>query len=305
MLIGGLGSTSIYCLGVAASQVTGARWFALDSAAISTPARTAAIAPAAIPYRDVSARTILDANAFDSVTGPIHDVLVAPSDPLDALAASSEINPCSGGARVAISVVDPARRHRSMAVLALDSGGARKAMVREGNVVAGRRVAAIARERVYLHDKSSYCYVGLETPIVATSTIASVATSLPPLGSFSALSSDLARGIRRVDPTHVQVDRLVLDSILDNQAEHLKSARVAPEMQDGRMIGVRMLTVRADTVLDKLGLQGGDVLTSINGFPLTSVEEGLAALGRLRTSPSLALAVVRYGTAVVIDYEVR
>ncbi len=304
----GLGAAAAYGLASGIGALAGGKYLPLDPAALAKPSRTSAIDPSrrALP-RDVAAAAILEGNPFDSVTGPIRSARSTATDvSRSELVFSDEVARCATPARVAISVVDPARRHRSMAVLEWEGGGVGRTMVREGHVVEGRRVAAIARERVYLREPNAYCYVGLTTPSAATTAIVRAPSSTsPPLGSPPALSSAIARGIHRVDATHVQIDRLVLDSALDDPGEHLKTVRVAPEMQGGKMIGVRMLSVRADGLFDKLGLQGGDVLTSINGFPLTSAEEGLAALGRLRTAPTLDLSVVRNGAAMSIAYDVR
>ncbi len=58
-------------------------------------------------------------------------------------------------------------------------------------------------------------------------------------------------------------------------------------------------------MIEKLGLRSGDRLTKMNGLELTSTEHILEAYARLRVATRMALEVVRGGTTLELDYEVR
>jgi general secretion pathway protein C len=49
------------------------------------------------------------------------------------------------------------------------------------------------------------------------------------------------------------VDRGVVDKILENQAELMRQARIVPEQENGKVVGIRLFGVRPDTLLGTLG----------------------------------------------------
>ncbi len=91
----------------------------------------------------------------------------------------------------------------------------------------------------------------------------------------------IKKGIRRVSATEFNVDRGVVDKILENQAELMRQARIVPEQENGKIVGIRLFGVRPDTLLGVLGMENGDRLQTINGFDMTSPGEGARGLRAL------------------------
>ena len=50
----------------------------------------------------------------------------------------------------------------------------------------------------------------------------------------------------------------MVDKILENQAELMRQARIVPEQENGKVTGIRLFGVRADTLLGTLGMENGD-----------------------------------------------
>jgi general secretion pathway protein C len=117
--------------------------------------------------------------------------------------------------------------------------------------------------------------------------------------------ADIASRIQKVSDTEFNVDRGVVDKILENQADLMRSARIVPENKDGKMVGIRLFGIRPDTLLGTLGLQNGDRLETINGFNMASPEKALEAYARLRTAQNLNVKVNRRGAPVSIDYRIK
>jgi general secretion pathway protein C len=92
---------------------------------------------------------------------------------------------------------------------------------------------------------------------------------------------------------------------MENQAELMRSARIVPEQENGKTVGVRLFGIRPDTLLGTLGLQNGDRLESINGFNMASPEKALEAYARLRTADHLTVTVNRQGKPVNIDFNIK
>ena len=116
---------------------------------------------------------------------------------------------------------------------------------------------------------------------------------------------DIAKGIQKISDTEFHIDRAVVDKILENQAELMRTARIVPEQKDGKVVGIRLFGIRPDTLLGTLGLQNGDRLEAINGFDMASPEKALEAYARLRTADALAVKVTRRGAPVTIDFKIQ
>ncbi|MGH7330753.1 MAG: type II secretion system protein GspC, partial [Polyangiaceae bacterium] len=115
----------------------------------------------------------------------------------------------------------------------------------------------------------------------------------------------IAKGIQRVSATEFNIDRSVVDKILENQAELMKQARIVPEQENGKLVGIRLFGVRQDTLLGTLGMENGDRLQTINGFDMTSPEKALEAYARLRTADHLTVSVNRKGANMNLDYNIK
>ena len=121
----------------------------------------------------------------------------------------------------------------------------------------------------------------------------------------SPVPPDIASRIQKISDTEFNVDRAVVDKILENQAELMRSARIVPEQKDGKVVGIRLFGIRPDTLLGTLGLQNGDRLETINGFNMASPEKALEAYARLRTASNLNVKVNRRGQTMSIDYRIK
>src|SRR5438552_3674924 len=125
------------------------------------------------------------------------------------------------------------------------------------------------------------------------------------VGGATAVPADIASKIQKVSATEFNVDRQVVDKILENQAELMRSARIVPEQENGKVVGIRLFGIRPDTLLGTLGLENGDRLQTINGFDMASPEKALEAYARLRTADHLTVQVNRRGQNTNIDFNIK
>src|SRR5690606_18519979 len=120
--------------------------------------------------------------------------------------------------------------------------------------VGDRKVAYIgfnpleASPAVWLEGPSlcqSLMFVEQPTPRpAAAATPAPSSEPTPPTGGPSAVDPDIKSRIQKVSDTEFNIDRGVVDKILENQAELMKSARIVPEQKDGQVVGIRLFGVR-------------------------------------------------------------
>lgn len=120
-----------------------------------------------------------------------------------------------------------------------------------------------------------------------------------------AVDPAIAKKIKKISDTEFEIDRSAVDSILDNQADLMRSARIVPEQKDGQTIGVRMFGIRPETLLGHLGLANGDRLESINGYNMGDPQKALEAYARLRTASGLKIQVNRRGKPMTIELKIK
>ncbi len=262
-----------------------------------------------------SAQPIIDRNPFDSVTGPLNGTAIdvpvptkSPVDNSDPLTAPACDSP---QVFIVTESTDPL-----WSVAALQApGDARPRMHRVGDDVGGKHVEFIGfnpRENtpaVWLSSGGTLCQAMLfrtqPTLPAGAASAAPVASAPPPAGGPSAVPADIASKIQKISDTEFNIDRSVVDKILENQAELMKSARIVPETKDGKVLGIRLFGIRPDTLLGTLGLQNGDRLEAINGFNMGSPEKALEAYARLRTASNLNVNVNRRGNPVAIVFNIK
>ena len=284
-----------------------------DEKALATPPAVGKVGPRdASSARSTSAQPIIDRNPFDHVTGSLRpapvsdtDLAVANNGPLDLNDPWSA--PKCDGVKVLIIA---ASADKDWSFAAFSGEGGKSIMRRVGGDVGGKQIIFVGWDRVWLQNGASLCQAGLynntEQPKAEAKPAAVDAGPPPPSGKGAkALDPDLAKGIQKISPTEYNIDRGVVDKILENQAELMRQARIVPEQENGKTVGIRMFGIRPETLLGTLGMENGDRLQTINGFDMASPEKALEAYARLRTAEKLTISLNRRGQNMNIDYNIK
>ncbi len=318
LVILGLVAVMAYFQASGTTELLGAS-LGVDASALAqgpaAPRDLSALRAAAGAGRSKSAEPILSRNPFDHETGPLNareiELPAAESQQPD-LSNPLTAQRCDD---VRVSIVtesmDP-----TWSIAALQGPGeARPTIRRVGDKVGNGEVAYIGfnpTERspaVWVTTGPSLCQALLFSEQPAPKAQAAAPTPQAPQpprrGGPSPVPSDIASKIQKVSETEFQVDRSVVDKILENQAELMRSARIVPEQQAGKVVGIRLFGIRPDTLLGTLGFQNGDRLESINGFNMASPEKALEAYARLRTASNLNVKVNRRGKPMSIDFRIK
>jgi general secretion pathway protein C len=288
---------------------------ALDPSAVPSVAPVPRMASAASTSREehsTTAAPIISRNPFDSVTGPLDGTTIelpkaAPEPPQNT---DPYEDPQCDSAKVLLITQsdDPAW---SFAAIAGSDG--KPTLRRIGDEVSGQSVHFIGWDRVWLMSGSSRCQiiVGGKAPVAKAGATppaaAPAATTTPssPRGRGKPVPPEIASKIHKVSETEFNVERAVVDNILENQAELMRSARIVPEKEGDKIVGIRMFGIRPDSLLGTLGLENGDRLQSINGFEMSDPQKALEAYARLRSAERLTVSVNRRGKPVNIDFNIK
>lgn len=261
---------------------------------------------ASSPREPTLATAILARNPFDSVTGPL--VPSAQSSGGWARQPHGVEDPLAAPvcADIAASIISESTDH-SWSLASLQANGEPSPRMRRiGDAIGDKQVTFIAynpRENspaVWLTQGEEVCQVLLFRG-APPSAPAAEPTSKP---ASSQVPPDIAQQIHKLSDNEFQIDRKLVDRLLEDQSLLMRGVRIVPERQDGNAVGIRLWGIRPDSVLGMLGLRSGDRLDSINGYNVANPEMALQAYARLRFASKLDLRVNRGGATIGIEYQI-
>ena len=171
------------------------------------------------------------------------------------------------------------------------------------STIRGATIKDIQETRVYLDNAGKPEYLDLiDKPQAAAPAAVAAAPAAAPADPFTA---ELDKGIKKVTENSYEVQRSTLDTMLGNMAVLARSARIVPEVKDGKSAGFRLFGVKPDGPFGKIGLQNGDVISQINGLEMTSPDKALEVYTKLRSASHLSVALERSGQKITKDYNIR
>lgn len=244
---------------------------------------------------------ILMRNIFDSETGPIDPNAVGELTPEEAITTNGDlpIVPCSGGrVKLLATVADKDIQDWSFAAVSED--GTNK-LCRVGDSVMGRTVTGVTWRYLFLRGSSDECYVDMyddgsgQGPVI----------SRPVSTSEETADSSMTDGIQVVSETERVVDRALVDKMLADPTQFIRSVRVRPQRENGKVVGFKLRRFQKDSPLALLGAQRGDVIQSVNGSELTSVDQALSVYQNLRSASDLNFSIVRNGQPMDLTIRIR
>lgn len=259
-----------------------------------------------------SGQPILARNPFDSVTGPLDGSAPSPDDEDEGEVEDDEGAPtevsdgdpkCSFGKVILISAAeDPAWSFASIQ----DQSGDSK-LRRMGDAVNGHTVQAMSWDTVWLEDSSKKrCQLRLGDEGPAPATKARAKRQSPrSRGRGRQLPPEMAAKITKVSDTEFNIERSLVDELLQDQAQLMRSARIIPDKSGDDVVGIKLFGVRKGTLLDHLGIKNGDRLESINGFQMSDPQKALEAYGRLRSANKLSVKINRGGKPQSLDFNIQ
>jgi len=74
---------------------------------------------------------------------------------------------------------------------------------------------------------------------------------------------------------------------------------------DGEFDGYRLSAIRRNTLADQLGIKNGDIIHSVNGENLTSVQAAMGAYNTMKSQSNFCFEITRRGSPMELCYDVR
>ena len=237
---------------------------------------------------------ILRRNIFDSVTGPIMAVEMDDSAPQISMEGDLPIVPCPGGGQKLLSTIaSPDNPEFSFATI---QSGKETDLYRIGDEIEDRVVSGITWRYILLRGSSDECYIDLFGDQKDVK-------KAPRRAKASA--DDIASAIHVDGPNERTVERSVVDQALANPTQFARSVRVRPYKKNGEVVGFRLRRIKAGSPIELLGAQKGDIIHSVNGVELNSVDQALAAYQSMRSDDKLTFSITRKGKPVDLNINIR
>jgi len=200
--------------------------------------------------------------------------------------------------RVITTSLDPAWSFASIATGPGDPASLR----RVGDSVGPWRVDSIEWDRVWLLGGGARCaatlHAGLREARAAAPpdpggrALLAAADDAPPVWQVPA---EVARGIQRRSATELLLDPRAVASIYARGVDLLAGTRLDPVRDGSQVIGVQLGSVAPDSLLDRLGVESGDVLRALDRERVASLDGVAAALADARGRRALVARLARGG----------
>jgi hypothetical protein len=179
---------------------------------------------------------------------------------------------------------------------------------RVGDVVGGYRVASIEWDRVWVQGGSGRCAVGIHLGAregqaevkKSQGGVVEVSDPAPPW----ALPAEVVAGLHKRSETEYNLERVTIDALFARGADVFAGMSFEPVYNLEALIGLRLLQIRLDSLLERLGLQSKDLVRKIDGQPITTPEQAIAALERARVRGELIAELERDGETFELSLRV-
>ncbi|WP_321371206.1 type II secretion system protein GspC [uncultured Desulfuromusa sp.] len=114
--------------------------------------------------------------------------------------------------------------------------------------------------------------------------------------------SPATQGIVAIDDSRWQVSKAVANNARANLNTLLQTARMIPEVNNGKTVGFKLVAIDKGSLLEKIGLRVGDLIVEINQVKLNSPEKALQIFQQVREANNITLGLMRNGKPETFEY---
>ena len=92
---------------------------------------------------------------------------------------------------------------------------------------------------------------------------------------------------------------------MNNLNELMGQINIQPHEEDGQADGMILSNIKPNSIFRRMGLRNGDILTAIDGRPITTVDGALKLYEDLKSSDAANVEIKRKGRPTTIEYSIR
>jgi general secretion pathway protein C len=250
---------------------------------------------------------ILGRNIFDSEIGPIDrfpPVEISTDETTEEVDTGAlPLVPCANGtAKVLATVASKVDQSWSFASI---QEGKETRLYRVGDKLASREVSGITWRYLFLRGSSDECYIDLFDDGTGNKPVVAKKPKTPSKKEAPKGASSIEDRIQKVSDTETIVERSLVNELLADPTRFVRTVRVRPYKKAGKTVGYKLRRFQPNSPLALLGAQKGDIIHSVNGAELTSVDKALSAYQALRTENDVTFSITRNGKPMDLKVSIR
>lgn len=117
-------------------------------------------------------------------------------------------------------------------------------------------------------------------------------------------SLDMSRWVKKVGKRRYHIKRRGLNLALGDTTKLATSARIVPQIREGKPAGFKLYAIRPGSLYSVLGLQNGDTIERVNGMNIATPDKALEVYTKIRNATKIILDVRRRGVLSTFIYRV-
>lgn len=103
----------------------------------------------------------------------------------------------------------------------------------------------------------------------------------------------------------VNIDREEISEAMQDVNKLMRQVRVRPHFgEDGSPDGIMLSGIRGESIFEDMGLESGDIIKTINGRRIRSVEDAMQFYESLKDASEVELEIQRSGSQQTIEYRI-
>ncbi|MCF8028051.1 MAG: type II secretion system protein GspC [Desulfobacteraceae bacterium] len=181
---------------------------------------------------------------------------------------------------------------KAYAVIEEKSGG-KQGLYQEGDTIDQARIRMILRKRVILT-------VNGKDEILEMEELADQAGRLSD-GQVQPVpeAADVS-----VSEEPVSISSQQMNETLQDANTLRRQVRIRPYFENGRPAGLMLSGIRSESVFSEMGLESGDIIKSINGQQIRSVEDAMTFYENIQSSDEVELEIERSGNSRILSFQI-
>jgi len=169
----------------------------------------------------------------------------------------------------------------------IESGREGQNLYRTGDTIQNATIKMILREKVVLN-------VGGRDEVLEMEKLLA-ATGIRPPRTQTAVSM----------PQSIAINRSQIESAVQNPDQLMQEVRVRPHFEKGQLDGLTITAIKPDSIFRKMGLASGDILTSVDGEKIVSMNDALKLYETIKSASTIKLEIKRRGRMQTIEYKIE
>ncbi|MBL4889911.1 MAG: hypothetical protein JKX97_07830 [Candidatus Lindowbacteria bacterium] len=101
----------------------------------------------------------------------------------------------------------------------------------------------------------------------------------------------------------MRISKAEINASASSPEEIIGKSKIVPEIgKGGKIVGFKLLDVQAGSIIQKMGIESGDVIKQVNGYPLNDLARAPEILQKLKTASEIHMLVKRNGQDKAMSY---